>query len=67
MLCRLRGDSEKALETFERVLTLNPNSGPAHLQIADTLKSMGKPEEAAEHFERYRSLLPADPGPVSQR
>jgi Tetratricopeptide repeat len=60
LLCKRRGEDARAIESFNRAIELNPNSAPAQLHLAETLQENGKPEEAAEHFERYQKLLASD-------
>ncbi len=53
-----RGDLVGAATSFERALGLRPHV-PALVRLGDTLRELGRPEEAAA---RYREALERDPG-----
>jgi tetratricopeptide (TPR) repeat protein len=63
ILARSRRLSE-SVEHFEAVLAIDPNCGEAAGWLGDTLRKLGRPEEALEYAVRAGKLNPSDPSPI---
>ncbi len=48
------GELEKAKESFEKALSLKKNYPSAHFHLGETLRQMGKPEEALSHYQLFK-------------
>jgi tetratricopeptide (TPR) repeat protein len=53
-------DDANAIYWFDRVLKVNPNFGPAHLQRAKVLLARGQPDLAMASLDRACKLMPND-------
>lgn len=49
---------ERALETFERLLEVDPSSHYGHYALGETLRKLGRPEEARTHLRLAVALNP---------
>jgi len=47
------GNREKAKEYFEKAISLKSNYDPSHFHLGETLRQMGRPEEALEHYQMF--------------
>jgi TolB-like protein/Tfp pilus assembly protein PilF len=56
-----RGHMDKALQSFERAVELNPSNAPSHAQIGRALVSLGQPQAGLEHVRYAMQLSPRDP------
>jgi DNA-binding SARP family transcriptional activator/TolB-like protein len=61
ILHKTRGEPEEALESFERVLALNPSFAPAYAQIGQILSRLGRLDESIENVRYAIRLSPKDP------
>lgn len=55
------GEHEKAISSFRRAISLNPNYALAHFGLAHGLWHAGRPAEAFEHHDEAIRLSPHDP------
>jgi serine/threonine protein kinase/Flp pilus assembly protein TadD len=55
---------EKAIEEFNRALTLDPGYGVALLQLGVAYYMVGKQEKALETYQRYAAASPGDANPL---
>ena len=55
------GEHEKAISSFNRAISLNPNYALAHFGLAHGLWHAGRPAEALEHHDEAIRLSPHDP------
>jgi tetratricopeptide (TPR) repeat protein len=55
------GRANDAVAQFEEALRLNPGFYQAEFNLGTTLKTMGRPAEAIEHYEAASRLKPDDP------
>ena len=53
------GQHERARETFERLLEVDPSSHWAHFAIAATLRKLGRTDEARTHLRLAIALSPS--------
>ena len=60
-LLRLQQRTQAAYETFQRVVSINPNFAPGHAQLGLTAIELGRPDEAIPSVERAIRLSPRDP------
>lgn len=60
-LLRLEQRTQVAHETFQRVVSINPNFAPGHAQLGLTAIELGRPDEAIPSVERAIRLSPRDP------
>lgn len=58
---RQAGQYEKSLEMFESAVRLSPHKQNIHFEIASTLFSAGRPQEALEKIKFAMELWPANP------
>jgi TolB-like protein/DNA-binding SARP family transcriptional activator/Tfp pilus assembly protein PilF len=56
-----RGHMDKALQSFERAVELNPSNAPSHAQIGRALVSLGQPQAGLQHVLYAMQLSPRDP------
>jgi predicted O-linked N-acetylglucosamine transferase (SPINDLY family) len=56
-----------AIVLFNRALTLNPNSAPAHSNAGNALAALGRHEEAVGGFDRALAIDPAQPEILNNR
>ncbi|MBX9778590.1 MAG: tetratricopeptide repeat protein [Xanthobacteraceae bacterium] len=56
-----RGDMDKAAQTFERAIELNPSDAPSHAQLGRALVSLGRAQAGLEHIRYAMQLSPRDP------
>ncbi len=61
LLSMQSGQYEKAVERFERILTLNPKDVNSCLLLAQSLVSLNKPKEAIEKLEKFKAKLSSSP------
>lgn len=61
------GDSEAAITLLEKVISIAPDYYSAHYNLGLTLKSLGRPGEAAQAFEKAAELEPANPAPFCEQ
>lgn len=54
-----KGESARAIETFERALSLDPDNAMAHSEIAAALRKDGRAAQAERHERRVHELLAA--------
>ena len=54
-------DHERAVEDFNEVIKKNPKNAHAHFRRAFSLKALGRYAEAADDFEKAKSLDPMNP------
>ncbi len=54
---------EKAIETYQRILSIRPGEKKAHVGIAASYFQLKQYPEAIQHFEELTRLAPADPSP----
>jgi O-antigen ligase len=47
------GNREKAKAYFEQAISLKNNYAPSHFHLGETLRQMGRPEEALEHYQMF--------------
>ncbi len=47
------GNHEKAKEYFEKAISLKNNYAPSHFHLGETLRQMGRPEEALRHYQLF--------------
>jgi len=59
-----RGDIDRAMEEYNKVLELDPKNGRAHNYLGDIYVKKGIFSKAIEHFKKYISLSPGEPNPV---
>ena len=62
--CRIsifNGEHEKAINSAQRAISLNPNYALAHFGLAHALWHAGRPGEALEHHDEAIRLSPHDP------
>jgi len=52
------GESEEAIEHFNKSLTINPHSPEVHNNLGNVLHNIGKSDEAIEHFRRAIEIRP---------
>jgi putative inorganic carbon (HCO3(-)) transporter len=48
------GELEKAKENFEKAISLKKDFASAHFHLGETLRQMGKPEEALSHYQLFQ-------------
>jgi TolB-like protein/DNA-binding winged helix-turn-helix (wHTH) protein/Tfp pilus assembly protein PilF len=60
-LLRLQQRTQAAHETFQKVVSINPNFAPGHAQLGLTAIELGRPDEAIPSVERAMRLSPRDP------
>jgi TolB-like protein/DNA-binding winged helix-turn-helix (wHTH) protein/Tfp pilus assembly protein PilF len=60
-LLRLQQRTQAAHETFQTVVSINPNFAPGHAQLGLTAIELGRPDEAIPSVERAIRLSPRDP------
>jgi protein O-mannosyl-transferase len=60
-LGKVPGRAVDAVDQFEEALRLNPGFYQAEFNLGTTLKTMGRPAEAIEHYEAASRLRPDDP------
>lgn len=58
---RLLDDPQTGLALIDRGLKINPNMSMANVFAAFLLVQMGRLDEAAQHFDRYKQLFPLHP------
>lgn len=61
LLSMQSGQYEKAVERFERILTLNPKDVNSCLLLAQSLVSLNKSKEAIEKLEKFKEKLSSSP------
>ncbi len=44
---------QKAKEYFEKAISLKGNYAPSHFHLGETLRQLGRPEEALEHYQMF--------------
>lgn len=54
----LKKDEEAALDTYKKLVKIEPNSGQAHLQLAVLLQRRGNIDECIEEYKKVIALLP---------
>jgi len=59
-----RGDLDRAMEEYNKVLELDPNYGDAHNMLGDIYVKKGNFSKAIEHLKKYISLSPGEANPV---
>jgi tetratricopeptide (TPR) repeat protein len=47
------GNREKAKEYFGKAISLKSNYAPSNFHLGETLRQMGRPEEALEHYQMF--------------
>ena len=47
------GNREKAKEYFEKAISLKSNYDPSHFHLGETLRQLGRPEEALGHYQMF--------------
>jgi len=57
---RLLGTRSEAIACYERALSINPNFGPGHANLAQVLEASGL-DVAVEYYRRLVAALPANP------
>ncbi|MBX9777465.1 MAG: winged helix-turn-helix domain-containing protein [Xanthobacteraceae bacterium] len=60
-LLRLQQRTSAAHDTFQTVVSINPNFAPGHAQLGLTAIELGRPDEAIPSIERAIRLSPRDP------
>jgi TolB-like protein/DNA-binding winged helix-turn-helix (wHTH) protein/Tfp pilus assembly protein PilF len=60
-LLRLQQRTQAAHETFQTVVSINPNFAPGHAQLGLTAIELGRPDEAIPSIQRAIRLSPRDP------
>ncbi len=55
------GRLDEAQEAFAKALEINPNTGLAHVGLAQLAERRGQADVMARHFARAKELLPSDP------
>jgi tetratricopeptide (TPR) repeat protein len=53
-----QGDHKGAVERFELALSIDPNVALGHYYMAESLKALGRPDEAFAHYEATARLAP---------
>jgi tetratricopeptide (TPR) repeat protein len=61
---RIKGEYDKAIEQYNKVLELDPNYGEAHNELGYTYLYKENFEKSLEHFKKYASLNPGDANPI---
>jgi serine/threonine protein kinase/Tfp pilus assembly protein PilF len=59
-----RGDNDKAIKEYNKVLELDPNHGLTHNQLGYIYIDRGDYSKAVEHFKKYVSINPGEPNPL---
>ena len=54
---RIQGQTNRAIQSFERALHVNPSSAQAHMAVADLYFGTGDYTSAAYHYSRYGRLV----------
>ena len=55
-----QGDLVKAIESYEKVLSLDPDNAEAHNNLGIIYKEQGSIDKAVEHFQRVVTVKPGD-------
>lgn len=61
-LLRQKGQTDEAIDRFEKALKINPSYGKAHMNLAYALLQKGREDQAIAQFQHAVELEPTDPG-----
>ena len=61
-LTEMQGDYDKAVEAYERAISIQPDHRNARFRLAHRIDLMGRDEEAISHYERLRQIFPVSVG-----